>query len=137
MALGRLDHLSIRTAKLEETRRFYIDVLGLEEGFRPAFKFPGVWLYHQGQSVVHVVGVDPNDMAGLIEYLGDKNLETEGTGTVDHVAFVAQDLEGMKTHFTQRGAAFRERLVPSMNLAQLFLEDPNGVTIELNFPHGA
>ncbi len=134
MALGRLDHLSIRTADLEATRRFYIDVMGLEEGYRPQFKFPGVWLYKDGQAVVHVVGVDKDDPSGLIEYLGDKALDTEGTGAVDHVAFTCNDLPGMKAHFTRCGVAFRERLVPSMNLAQLFLEDPSGITIELNFP---
>ena len=47
---------------------------------------------------------------------------------------MAQDLAGMKARFNAAGRAIRERLGPSMNLAQLFLEDPKGVTIELNFP---
>jgi len=71
----------------------------------------------------------------LIDYLGESALkEADETGSIDHIAFVAQDLAGMKAHFTAAGCVYRERLVPSMNLAQLFLEDPNGVTIELNFP---
>lgn len=135
MPLSRLDHYSIRTTRLEDTRRFYVDVLGLEVGPRPQFKFPGVWLYNSGVAVVHVVGVDPNDPQGLIEYLGEKGMDAEpGTGTIDHVAFVAQDVEGMRTRFRGAGVAFRERTVPSLSLHQMFLEDPNGVTIELNFP---
>jgi hypothetical protein len=29
---------------------------------------------------------------------------------------------------------FRERNVPSLNLFQIFLDDPSGVVIELNYP---
>jgi hypothetical protein len=29
---------------------------------------------------------------------------------------------------------YRERTVPGLGLHQLFLEDPSGITIELNFP---
>jgi len=135
MAIARLDHYSIRTTKLDDTRRFYTEVMGFEVGPRPDFKFPGVWLYQGGDAVVHVVGIDPNDKQGLIEYLGDKGLDgADGTGTIDHVAFVAHDVEGMRAHFARQGATVRERTVPSLNLHQMFLEDPNGVTIELNFP---
>jgi len=135
MSLGNLDHYSVRTTRLAETKRFYTDVLGLQAGPRPEFKFPGMWLYNADHAVVHVVGIDRANPQPLIDYLGEKALEdAEETGSIDHIAFVAQDLAGMKARFTTAGCAFRERLVPSMNLAQLFLEDPNGVTIELNFP---
>jgi hypothetical protein len=30
--------------------------------------------------------------------------------------------------------AWRDRTVPSLGLHQVFIEDPSGVTIELNFP---
>jgi catechol 2,3-dioxygenase-like lactoylglutathione lyase family enzyme len=134
MAISRLDHYSIRTSKLEETRRFYTEVVGLEDGYRPDFPFPGAWLYNSERAVVHVVGYDPNDPKGLLDYLGDKPLDTGGTGTIDHVAFVASDLPGMCEKLKKLGVAYRERGVPAFNLHQLFLEDPNGVTIELNFP---
>ncbi len=135
MPLGKLDHYSVRSTRLQETVQFYTQVLGLETGYRPEFKFPGVWLYNAGQAVVHVVGIDRSNPQALVDYLGEKALtEADETGSIDHIAFVAQDFAGTKAHFTAAGCAFRERMVPSMNLAQLFLEDPNGVTIELNFP---
>lgn len=135
MALGRLDHYSIRTMRLEETRRFYTEVLGLEVGPRPPLNFPGVWLYNGADAVVHVIGIDPDNPQALIEYLGEKGMDgAPGTGTVDHIAFAASDAEGMRARFLAAGARFRERTVPGMNLRQIFLEDPNGVTIELNFP---
>ena len=134
MPLTRLDHYSIRTAHLAETERFYTTVLGLEAGPRPNFPFPGVWLYQGGIAVVHVVGIDPNDSAGLKDYLGDKVDAGTGTGTIDHVAFVGSDVEAMRERFRGAGIAYRDRTVPAMNLEQVFLEDPNGITIELNFP---
>ena len=139
MPLSRLDHYSIRTAHLAETERFYTEVLGLEVGPRPNFPFPGVWLYQGGVAVVHVVGIDPDDPSGLKDYLGDKAGGDKaggdaGTGTIDHVAFVGSDVEAMRAKFRGIGIPFRDRTVPAMNLEQVFLEDPNGITIELNFP---
>lgn len=134
MSITRLDHYSIRTTDLAATERFYADVLGFTVGPRPTFPFPGVWLYQDKIAVVHVVGIDPNDTAGLKEYLGDKDMNAKGTGTIDHVAFVGSDVEAMRDRFRAAGVSFRNRLVPSLNLEQVFLEDPNGVTIELNFP---
>ena len=85
--------------------------------------------------MVHVVGIDRDNPQPLIDYLGEKALEdADETGSIDHIAFTAEDFAGMKARFAAAGCAFRERMVPSMNLAQIFLEDPNGVTIELNFP---
>ena len=139
MPLSRLDHYSIRTTRLAETERFYTEVLGLEVGPRPNFPFPGVWLYQGEAAVVHVVGIDPDDPSGLKDYLGDKprgdKPGTEsGTGAIDHIAFVGSDVEAMRAKFRGTGIPYRDRTVPAMNLQQVFLEDPNGVTIELNFP---
>lgn len=134
MGLRRLDHYSIRTPRLDETRRFYADIMGLTEGARPPFPFPGAWMYQAGDAVVHIVGYDPNDAEGLKGYLGDKELAGSGTGTIDHVAFTADDLPAMQARLKASGLPFREREVPSLGLHQVFVEDPNGVTIELNYP---
>ncbi len=74
MSLGKLDHYSIRTTRLAETERFYTEVLGLQSGPRPEFKFPGIWLYNAGHAVVHVVGIDRANPQPLIDYLGEKAL---------------------------------------------------------------
>lgn len=134
MAIVRLDHYSIRTSKLEETRRFYVDIVGLEVGPRPAFDFPGEWLYQGECAVVHLVGVDETDPSGLLNYLGGRDLAaTSGSGTIDHVAFVATNAEDMRARCSANNVSYRDRAVPDMNLQQIFLEDPNGVTIELNY----
>ena len=50
MSVGVLDHFNIRTRKLDETVRFYEDILGLEKGARPNFAFPGAWMYSEGKA---------------------------------------------------------------------------------------
>ncbi|MDH5536121.1 MAG: VOC family protein [Betaproteobacteria bacterium] len=139
MAIGRLDHYSIRTLDIDASRRFYTQVMGFEEGFRPPFKFPGLWLYNgapypESTGVVHIIGIDLNDPEGLKEYLGDRDLDTlKGTGTVDHMAFTANNLGDMRERLKRHEVEYRERTVPSLDLHQVFFEDPSGVTIELNF----
>ena len=140
MPLSRLDHCSIRTTRLDETRRFYADVMGLVEGDRPPFPFPGAWMYRAETAVVHIVGIDPNDASGLQGYLGDRGGEgtgpgATGTGTIDHIAFTATDLADMHARLKAAGLTWRDRTVPNLGLHQVFVEDPNGVVIELNYPY--
>ena len=135
MPIRTLDHCSIRTIKLEESREFYIDVLDMVEGDRPNLPFPGIWLYVDGCTVIHLVGVDPDDPSGLVQYLGgDIDPETlNGSGSFDHIAFRATAAPAMIERLTKKNIAYRERNIPSMDLYQIFLEDPNGITIELNY----
>jgi len=138
MTLSSLDHCSIRTVKLEETRDFYVDLLGMIDGERPDFDFPGNWLYVDGRPVIHLVGVDPDDPSGLIAYLGgDVDAEkldgSGGSGAFDHVAFRAREPEKLMALLKARNIGFRERKVPDLDLFQIFIEDPNGITVELNY----
>jgi catechol 2,3-dioxygenase-like lactoylglutathione lyase family enzyme len=140
MPVGRLDHYSIRTLDIEASRRFYTEVMGFTVGFRPPFRFPGLWLYNGAQypettGVVHIIGIDPDDPQGLQDYLGDRDpASLQGTGTVDHMAFTATGLADMRERLARHGLAFRERTVPSLGIHQVFFEDPSGVTLELNYP---
>ena len=138
MPVSRLAHYSIRTLDLEKSCRFYERVLGFKRGYRPPFDFPGAWLYKGGDEsdygTVHIIGVDPANPDGLAAYLGDKTLPASGTGTVDHIAFLATGVEAMWDTLRAEHVAWRDRTVPSLGLHQVFIEDPSGVTIELNFP---
>lgn len=135
MALRTLDHCSIRTLDLEASRAFYVDVLGMKEGERPDFPFSGAWLYLEDRAVIHLVGVDPDDSRGLVEYLGrDIDPDTVlGGGALDHIALCATDAPDMIRRLKGNNVPFRERQVPNMDLSQIFVEDPNGITIELNY----
>lgn len=135
-----LNHYSIRSTDLEACRRFYEDVLGLKVGPRPAFAFPGLWLYEGdsstwSNSVVHIIGIDRNDPEGLKAYLGDRDeAGLQGSGAIDHIAFFATGLAEMRARLERLGVMRRERTVPTLGLHQVFVDDPNGVVIELNYP---
>ena len=134
-----LNHFSIRTTDLEASRRFYADVLGLTVGPRPDFPFPGLWMYRGdhadvANAVVHLIGIDRDDPNGLKKYLGDRDVSAlKGSGALDHIAFFADGLAGMLAHLRAQAVVFRERTVPSIGLHQLFLDDPCGIMIELNY----
>jgi len=138
MALTKLAHFSIRTTDLERSCRFYERILGFRRGYRPPFDFPGAWLYmgddERDYGTVHIIGVDPDNPSGLSAYLGDKSLPSSGTGTLDHIAFLATGVRQMWETLRAEGIAWRDRTVPSLGLHQVFIEDPSGVTIELNYP---
>jgi catechol 2,3-dioxygenase-like lactoylglutathione lyase family enzyme len=140
MPLSKLSHYSIRSLDLDAMRKFYTEVMGLTVGPRPKFNFPGLWLYNGGHdsydnAVVHILGIDPNDAQGLKDYLGDRSVDSlqGGTGTFDHIAFSATDLHGMIALLKKLNAPYRERTVPDLNLHQVFVDDPSGVVIELNY----
>ena len=135
MLINSLDHCSIRTTKLQETRKFFVDILGLEDGKRPDFPFPGAWLYTDSTAVIHLIGVDPDDPSGLQRYVGCEisSEALQGSGAFDHIAFRANDPSVLIERLKKTDYAYRERQVPNMNLFQIFVEDPNGITIELNY----
>jgi catechol 2,3-dioxygenase-like lactoylglutathione lyase family enzyme len=142
MAIEKLDHYSVRTTMVERSVDFYETVLGLRKGPRPPFNFPGAWLYRSdenkevvGTSVVHIVGINTQGNAGLNDYLGDKPMSQQsGSGALDHIAFTAANISDMHVRLAQHAIKYRERKVPAMDLHQIFVEDPDGVTIELNYP---
>ncbi|HTQ78255.1 MAG TPA: VOC family protein [Burkholderiales bacterium] len=132
MPLTELNHYFVRANDLEKTKDFYVGVLGFEVMQRPNFPFPGYWLGVNGRIQVHMgpAGI-PNQE---LYYLGTpKNAASSNSGVVDHIAFLASEPEGFVRRFKSMGVEFRPRSLPESELYQLFVKDPNGLTIELNF----
>lgn len=134
MPLQKLEHYTIRSLDMEATRDFYRDVCGLKVGPRPPLAFDGYWLYCGKTPVVHLVPLDnPIAIRGEVNVPPVSNGRQPGGGAVDHVAFSAKDVVGMKRHLKKKGVPFKERIQAGGFLHQLFLDDPNGVTVELNY----
>jgi hypothetical protein len=86
-------------------------------------------------AAVHIIGIDANDSAGLSNYLGDRDAQhLQGSGALDHVAFFATGLADMLARVQLMAIEPRRRDVPGLGLHQVFLEDPNGIVVELNYP---
>ena len=122
ISVGVLDHYNVSTRKLKETVQFYETVLGLNNGARPPFNFPGAWLYSAGQPVLHL-----NDISGT-----DRQ-QCADSGVIDHVAFGSRGFEATRRHLTAKGVPYRVNQVPNSTRWQIFLRDPNNVELELNF----
>ena len=126
MPISSLNHINLRTSKLEETRRFYVDVLGLRVGPRFSSNPPGYWIYCGEVPVVHVSEIAPGGEP-------KNNAAASGDG-MDHVGFVGYDFAAMERRLTDSAMSYRKRVVFGGQLPQIFVEDPNGIVVEIGFP---
>ena len=133
MPLHHLEHFLIQTADLEGTRDWYVNTLGMRVGPSPDFKFPVVWLYIGDTDVLHLTVGGKNVSENRKAYLGQQSDAIHGSGVVDHVAFRATGLREMMANLQKHGVKFHKRMVNDQGLFQLFMLDPNGVKVELNF----
>ena len=124
MALVDINHVAIRTLDLDKTNKFYTEVLGMKLAKRPPFDFPGSWL-SIGNTMFHV-------MAGNAAYDTEGKFRPVG-GCVDHISISAEGFDDFAGRFTKHGLDWREFAVPEADIVQLFVRDPNGILIELNF----
>jgi len=128
MKLKALDHILVLADDLEATRDFYVDVIGLTVGDRPDFTFPGYWLYIGDRARIHLA--QRRNSAEAAGSFGGRGT----TGSIDHIAFAVDDIDGARAGLDERGIAYKHKKVPGAPLQQLFISDPNGVSVELNFP---
>jgi catechol 2,3-dioxygenase-like lactoylglutathione lyase family enzyme len=141
--MARLEHCNIRSFDLATTIRFYEDVIGLRAGPMPGRQGQGAWLYDESDiPVIHVIALDPDkreaSLAEIRHRLGDLagplDLSAmQGTGVIDHLAFRCRDHAAMLARIEARGLPHRTFDIPAYKLRQIFVNDPSGVTLELNF----
>ncbi len=141
MPARALEHVNIRTTHFAATIRFFTDIIGLKTGFYPTQAgFPGAWLYDQNNvPVLHVLDIDPFDGAMLEKVNAltyPRQVESMyGTGAIDHIAFAADDFDGMIAKLEAEQIRYKTQHIVSW-LKQVFVLDPNGIVIELNFQVG-
>lgn len=116
-----LDHVNIvgTAALIERCRAFYVDLLGLTDGPRPPFRSRGFWLYAGGHPVIH---------------LTERAVDAEQASTsLDHFAFRCEGFDAAMARLTEHGVPFEVDPARDTKAAQLFVEDPAGISLELNF----
>jgi catechol 2,3-dioxygenase-like lactoylglutathione lyase family enzyme len=116
-----LDHVNIAGSAtlIDRCRTFYVEVLGLSDGPRPPFRSRGFWLYAGDRPVVHLT-VKEHDATGAAT-------------AFDHFAFTCDGLDDAMARLRERGIAFELDPARDTKAAQLFVTDPAGVSLELNF----
>ena len=132
MPITELNHFLLVAKNLEKTKKFYQKVLGLEIAERPDFGFPGYWLKAGDGICVHLASQEPNKIRDM--FLLKKHPKgTKGSGSVDHIAFLAKDPDAVRRRIQKNKVEMHFRSFPDAKLFQIFLKDPDDVTIELNF----
>ena len=134
MPITELNHFLLVAKNLERTKNFYQEVLGLDVADRPDFGFPGYWLKAGNNICVHLASQDPNDIRD--KFLLKKHPKgTSGSGSVDHIAFLAKNASQVRERIQKNRIEMHFRSFPDANppLFQIFLKDPDDVTVELNF----
>jgi catechol 2,3-dioxygenase-like lactoylglutathione lyase family enzyme len=121
-------HIAIKTNDLGKTVKFYTEVIGLSQGFRPDFGYPGAWLNVPtpvGEAIVHIYAGGPA--------MGADGTAPTGTAAIDHVSLTGVGFHDFVARIRDHGLDWREFLVPGTTLWQIFVYDPSGVQLELTF----
>ncbi len=119
MEIGRLDHVNVRTSRLDEMVQWYEEYLGLKNGPRPDFEFGGAWLYSGEYPTVHLVEVD-NECASL-------------EPKIEHFAFRASGYHSFIEKLEAGGIKADVRRVPGLPIIQVNVEDCDGNHIHIDF----
>ncbi|MBI3716061.1 MAG: VOC family protein [Betaproteobacteria bacterium] len=124
MTTTGLSHINFHAPRelLDALKDFYCDIVGLQMGARPPFPMFGYWLYAGGLPVVHLYEATRDDVRAL-----------GAVNTFDHIAFDCDDQAGVERVLQSRALKYRVALVPASNQVQIFLRDPAGNKVELNF----
>jgi catechol 2,3-dioxygenase-like lactoylglutathione lyase family enzyme len=132
VALTGMEHYLVLTSDLDATRDFYQDALGMTQGFRPQLGFPGYWMYIGATPVIHIA-----EWNTYTAHSNGKDIPVTApaasTGAFDHVAFNAEDSVSVVARLERHGVTPARNLVSKSGMRQLFVFDPNGVKIEINF----
>jgi catechol 2,3-dioxygenase-like lactoylglutathione lyase family enzyme len=143
--ISKLDHVNIVTKNIGETIRFYTEVLGMKNA-----RLPGGMVSNKnaficdddGNAVLHIQGVDPANPQPTLDSVHQRlgNLraslkldDLDGSASIEHVAFACQDYNAVRARSGQHGLEMRFNDVPKIGLRQIFINDPNRITLELNF----
>ena len=132
MTTGVIEHVLVLSDDIESTREFYCQVVGLAVGDRPPLAFPGYWLYADVSRTACVHVAERRAYAAHAAGLGLAVPERDpGVGPVDHVAFSAGDWDTLMARLERCGVAAVTNAVPG-GPRQAFIEDPNGVRVEIS-----
>lgn len=128
MSVLGINHVNIRAdrALLEALRTFYRDAIGLTEGYRPPFAGFGYWLYAVDQPLIHLYETAPDDIRS-----------NEHPSPIDHFAFTCEDRKSFEQRLKALGLEFTNKVIPTTGFGQIFLKDPAGNRVELQFAEDA
>ncbi|WP_316767900.1 hypothetical protein [Pedobacter frigiditerrae] len=121
-----IDHATIRTNHLKETRDFMVSVFDLVEGERPetiAALVDGYWLYWNESPLVHIIKSP----------VGTEDVTNNSTEAIDHFALIMEDYDAFKQKLITMEIPFKLMDVPELKIKRIFLHTPQNILIETIF----
>ena len=115
--IKQLAHICIHSEDLEETERFYCDVLGLERGFdfiKNESLF-GFYIKLGNSSFIEVFKGDPGKV-----------------GNINHLAIETNDIDQVITKLRFNGFDATDKKLGGDHTWQAWTEDPSGIRIEFH-----
>jgi catechol 2,3-dioxygenase-like lactoylglutathione lyase family enzyme len=134
MKVNALDHVNIVTDDLQGSAHFYAELLDLDvrDGPPPMRPDQVRWICDAGgRPIIHL------NKRGVFQIYEREARAGPTTGAVHHVAFNCSGFAEMEQRLKSQGLEYQVNNVPSIGLTQIFLVDPNGVLLELNFYEAA
>lgn len=121
-----IDHVTLVVRSVEASRRFYVDLLGMEEVPRPAFSFGGAW-FRAGTTLVHLI--EEHDRSGPAGYPVEVLVRSSRN---HHFAFEVDDAYAAAAQLKEMGIELLDdaKLRPD-GAVQVFVTDPDHHVIEL------
>lgn len=121
-----IDHTTIRTNYIENTKDFFITVFDLKVGKRPDIiekNIPGFWLYTDENPIIHIIESNKRFQLG-------GNYATEA---IDHTAFFMTGYEKFRTKLDNLGLVYSPMELVEINEKRIFLHTPTGILLETVF----
>lgn len=122
MPITKLDHVNLRTTQLDTMIAWYVDVLGLKNGARPNFGFPGAWLYAGDGAIVHLIAVE-----------GEAGAGSEAALKLEHFALRATDAAAFEARLNERAVPFKKAGIAELGIVAFNIWDPDGNHIHVDF----
>lgn len=130
LAIESIHHVSLPVSDLERAKRFYTEVLGLEEVPRPSFKFPGAW-YQVGDRRLHlIVGEHSTFRSGATPDSHDIHFAIRVASyrqAIDHLAS-----KGYRPDAEEQLKTTKQNPTGTAGFPQVYLLDPDRNVIEIN-----
>ena len=129
MAVEALDHVNVVTSDLDRAEGFYRDLLALETcpAPPPLTRETARWMFDtSGRAVLHLNSLD-------LPRFFDRDMAPGPTGALHHVAFRCVGYEDTVARIGAMALDYRRNDVTAIGLRQIFVVDPDGVLLELNF----
>lgn len=141
MAIQRLDHVNFITHDIKKTIHFYCDMIGLVHGEHLAIDTAqSVYFYIPGETIaiLHVGSAKADKKQPKFERLADLNDTHNGefsTGAFDHfcLALDDSDYSAFIDKFNRHAISYKTYCHEDAALKQIWVLDPNGIRVELNF----